>query len=173
MARGIWVFAAAAALLSAAPASAQNYPCWNNRGLVDMNPRSPTRGRTVSVPDPQSSATWAQLGQSDDPNAHQALAGVWYAENRSAMGQTQYIYSTFEPNGLFSYRDSTCGATGLCSQNQGAGEYRAAFQSDGSIFYMVNFSDLARDHQCASQTVRAQDGQTLLTRQGGVMRRAQ
>jgi len=166
-------FAAAAAFHCAAPALAQDYPCWNNRGLVDQNPRSPTRGRTVSVPDPQSSLTWAQLGQRDDPDAHQALAGVWYAQNRSAMGQTQFIYSTFEPNGLFSYRDSTCGPTGLCSQNQGAGQYRATFQGDGSIFYMVNFSDLARDHQCGSETVRAQDGQTLLTREGGVMRRVQ
>ena len=70
MERWTLALAAAAWIVAAAPARAQDYPCWNSRGVVDLNPRSPTRGRTVSIPDPQSSLTWTQLGQRDDANAH-------------------------------------------------------------------------------------------------------
>ena len=126
----------AACLCAAAPVHAQEYPCWNNRGFVDRNPDSPTVGRVVAVPDPQSSFTWNQLAGRNDPRAAQALAGTWVTRYVSPQdGRVQDYYASFEANGLFQYRDQTCGGPmDICSRNQGAGEFRAAFQDDGSIF---------------------------------------
>jgi hypothetical protein len=38
------------------------------------------------------------------------------------------IYSTHDANGLYQYRDQTCGAMGICSQNQGHGSFRTKQQ---------------------------------------------
>ena len=165
-------FAAAGLLCFAVQAHAQQYPCWNSSGMVNrMNPQT---SPVYNVPDPQASATWDRLASANDPRAAQALAGTWYMRNVAPQsGQVQEYYATFDPNGLFQYRDQTCGSTGMCSRNQGNGQFRAAFENDGSIFYMTNFSDLNRDHQCVSDTVRVQDNSTLVNRSGNVMRRVQ
>ncbi|MBV1704977.1 MAG: hypothetical protein KGQ28_09240, partial [Hyphomicrobiales bacterium] len=158
-------------------ASAQQYPCWNNRlpfsRLHDnQGRRVPDAGRTVIEPDIQGSTTWARLGVANDPGALQALAGTWYTEIRSPnTGAIQYLYQTYEANGLYQYRDRTCG-TGYgmttCSNNQGTGELRAVRQGDGSIFFMVRWSDLSRSSACTSYQVRFSDPGTMVYRMGGV-----
>jgi len=97
-----------AALIGVAlQANAQQYPCWNNRGLVDAN--HPRQSPVYNVPDPQASATWNQLAAANDPRAVQALAGAWLMRNVAPQtGQVQEYYASFDPNGLFQYRDRTC-----------------------------------------------------------------
>jgi hypothetical protein len=166
--------AIAGLLCAAFPVYAQQYPCWNNRGFVERNPQSPNFNRTVRIPDPQSSMTWNQMASSNDPRAVQAMVGTWYSRAVSPQtGQAQDLYASFEPNGLYQYRDQTCGQGNLCSNNQGTGEFRAAFQADGSIFYMINFSDLSRDHQCTSDNVRFQGAGMMVGRNGNIMRKVQ
>src|SRR6267142_296222 len=93
---------AALALLAAAstPALAQGFPCLDN---LSKQP-----GRTPP-PDHYSSATWLQLPPFPDPSILPLIVGTWYTENQSPQtNQIQRIYSVFDANGLYQYRDQTC-----------------------------------------------------------------
>jgi hypothetical protein len=86
----------------------------------------------------------------------------------------QYLHQSFEPTGLYQYKDQTCGGiTGACSSNFGNGSFRANRTGDGSIFFIVNFSDMSRLNQCVSAQVTFPNSTTMLNRAGGVARRVQ
>ena len=103
---------------------------------------------------PTVSMNWQQTLQNADPRAMARLAGVYYMElPNPQMQMINRAYRDYEANGVWGYQDQTCSSTG-CSQNQGAGQWAAYEQRDGSIFLMVHFSDLARTNACFSQTVQ-------------------
>ena len=157
---------AALALLAAAstPALAQGFPCLDN---LSKQP-----GRTPP-PDHYSSATWLQLPRFPDPSILPLIVGTWYTENQSPQtNQIQRIYSTYDANGLYQYRDQTCGGTGICSQNQGHGSFRAVPRGQ-QFFTMLNFSDLSRQQQCVSDDVSFPNPTTMVGRTGAVSRKQQ
>jgi len=126
-------------------------------------------------PDLYASATWDRLPNNADPAILRLLVGTWYTENKAPqLNMVQKIYSTFEANGLFQYRDQTCGSVpGVpCSQNQGTGSFRAVNNND-RIFVMTNFSDLNRWNQCVSDDVTFPDPTTMVGRSGAVSRKVQ
>ena len=157
----------AAALAFASSAHAQDYPCWINADDEHQTDINGNR-QTVIRPDTVSSQTWRQLGDANDPRALQALAGTWLTET-AANGSQLQTYETFDGNGLYRYRQNVC--SGGCNQYEGTGEFRAAFQGDGSIFLMLNYSDLQRSHQCVSNQLRLQGQGRMLNRYGATMRR--
>lgn len=144
--------------LSSAQAIAQQTQCYDNR----------TRGI-----DAQGTVTWQRLLQTNDPAAMRMLVGTWFNQNTNRqLNMTQSIYQTFDPNGLFQYRDQTCGGmVNTCSNNYGTGSFRASRQQDGSIFFMTNFSDLNRTNQCVSGQVTFPNQTTMVSRTGAVWRR--
>ena len=159
------VIAAAAAMVFSSPthAIAQQYQCLDN---LSRKPGFP------APPDHQASFNWERLGTMVDQASMQAMVGVWYGESRNPQGnQIQYIYSSFEANGLYQYRDQTCGAPNICSNNQGHGSFRAARQPDGSILVMINVSDLNRQQQCVSDQVTFPNPNTMVSRNGMTWRR--
>ena len=129
----------------------------------------------LTQPDPRSSMIWLQLETAFSAEAMQNMQGVWYSETTSPDGlYVQHLYYSFEPGGLFQYKDDTCTAgTNYCSHNGGPGHYRASQQGNGSTFYMIRFSDLIRTNQCRSGELRFQDNQTMVTPSGGVWKRVQ
>jgi hypothetical protein len=155
---------AALALLAAAstPALAQGFPCLENLSKLP--------GRTPP-PDHYSSATWLQLPRFPDPAILPLIVGTWYTENQSPQtNQNQRIYSVFDANGLYQYRDQTCRGTGICSQNQGHGSFRAVPRGR-QFFTMVNFSDLSRQSQCVSDDVSFPSPTTMVGRTSAVSRK--
>ena len=115
------ILAPLALLGSLTSALAQGFPCLDN--LSKMPGRTPP-------PDHYSSATWLQLPRFPDPSILRFIVGTWYTENQSPQtNQIQRLYSTYDANGLYQYRDQTCGGTGICSQNLGHGSFRAAGSS--------------------------------------------
>jgi hypothetical protein len=122
-------------------------------------------------PDYYASATWAQLPPLADAGILRLLVGTWYTENRSPQtNQVQRLYSSFEANGLYQYRDQTCGAGNICSQNQGTGSFRAVPRGQ-QFFIMMNFSDLNRQNQCVSDDVSFPNPATMVGRSGATSRK--
>jgi hypothetical protein len=62
------------------------------------------------------------------------------------------------------------GATGICSQNQGHGSFRAVPRGQ-QCFTMLNFSDLSRQNQCVSDDVSFPNPTTMVGRNGTVFRK--
>ena len=155
---------ALALLANAAPAQAQGFPCLDNLSKLP--------GRTPPA-DHYSSATWLQMPRFPDPSILPLIVGTWYTENHSPQtNQVQRIYSSYEANGLYQYRDQTCGATNICSQNQGHGSFRAVPRGP-QFFIMINFSDLSRLRQCVSDDVSFPNPTTMVGRTGSVSRKQQ
>jgi hypothetical protein len=149
-----WVAVAAPAATATAqvfepapvPQELQNgQQCWQSRD--DGNP---------PVFSPQATYNWQQSVAAADPNVMAQMAGTYYGEIPSPAGDAiSRQYRRFSSNGLFDYQDQTCGTNGgVCSQNQGTGSWVAHQQQDGTIFLMVNFSDMVRTAQCFSDTVQ-------------------
>jgi len=100
--------------------------------------------------------------QAADPKAMRQMAGVYYGEFPSPDGvYREQAYRTYDAGGLWQYRDQTCtvGSSLPCSQGEGAGQWAAYQQADGTIFVMIHFSDLNRSNTCVSQTVTRVDAQ--------------
>lgn len=149
---------------AATPAMAQGFPCLDNLSKLP--------GRTPP-PDHYSSASWLQLPRFPDPSILRFIVGTWYTENRSPQtNQVQRLYSSFDANGLYGYRDQTCGAMNICSQNQGTGSFRAVPRGQ-QFFIMMNYSDLSRQNQCVSDDVSFPNPTTMVSRSGAVSRRQQ
>lgn len=150
------------ALLASSPSLAQNDPtaCWDRiEGQVPVN----------TFFNKQLSDYWRQMLQQADGQLMGQIAGVYYGERPSPDGQ--YInrqYRSYEANGLFQYRDQTCGnIAGIpCSENQGTGEWRAVNQGNGATYLMIRFSDLIRTDACAGEQVRF--GGSGFTDEGGL-----
>ena len=107
---------------------------------------------------PTVSMNWQQTLRQAEAETMRKLAGMYYGEQTAPqLGMIERVYRSYEANGLWQYQDQTCSSTG-CSQNQGAGQWAAFAQRDGSIFAMVHFSDLSRTNTCFSQTLRPQNG---------------
>lgn len=122
--------------------------------------------------DPRSTAALRQAMQQPDPQVMQALAGTWYVERRSPTGQVGQQYWTFEPNGLFQYRDRTCSpATGVCSDNQGAGMIGVQGTGNGTYSGVMMISDMNRNHQCLPTGGRFVDSGTMVGSDGTPWRR--
>ena len=100
-----------------------------------------------------------------DPAIRSKVVGTWYSENSNPqLGMVQRLYQTFSPNGLFEYKDQTCGSVqGMpCSQNGGHGTWNAQQQADGSIYVRVQFSDLRRTDECTGWAAKFPDPNTML-----------
>jgi hypothetical protein len=111
---------------------------------------------------PTVSANWQRTAQSADPQAMQQMAGVYYAEFSSSDGlYYDQMYRSYDAGGVWTYQDQTCtvGSNMPCAQGQGAGQWAAYPQADGTIFVMIHFSDLNHSNNCVSQTVRRVDAQ--------------
>lgn len=150
-------FLAALALscLAIVPAMAADDP---SRCYTTSDPRCSGDYCGNTFYNPTVSLNWQRTQQAADPHVMQQIAGVYYGEQRDPTGQMiNQIYRSYEANGLWQYRDQTCtiGSQIPCSQNQGAGQWAAYAQQDGSVFLMVHFSDLSRSNSCFSQTIRA------------------
>ena len=143
-------------------AIAADYPCLDNTMRETSQSQNPQ-------PDPRSSLTWDQLGKAASAEVMQNMQGVWYSQTTDPnSGTVQHLYYSFEQGGLFRYRDQTCGVgAAVCSEGEGAGEYRASQQGDGSMFYMIRFSDLVRISQCRSSQFEFAGPQAMVTTAGG------
>ncbi len=100
-----------------------------------------------------------------DPAIRGKVTGTWYSENQNPqLGMVQRIYQTFSANGLFDYRDQTCGnIQGMpCSQNAGHGVWNAQRHADGSFYIRVQFSDLRRKDECTGWAATFPDPNTML-----------
>lgn len=141
-----------AALLEPAVAAAQPADqCWD----------TPDNGTRKSWFNAAATQNWQDSRQRADPGVMARMAGIYYGEIVSPQGDmVSRQYRRFSPDGLFDYQDQTCGniAGIACSQNQGTGSWTAHQQPDGSIFVMVNFSDMVRTSQCFSDTVAIGNG---------------
>lgn len=106
--------------------------------------------------------------------AMNALAGMWYGEVMSPMGNAvARSWYSYEANGLFQYQSQVCDFIGTpCSQNYGTGQWTATQLQDGSYAVMYNWSDLANESACAGFTGILQ-GSTIHTSDGGVLQRVQ
>ncbi|HVY51346.1 MAG TPA: hypothetical protein VHA07_07255 [Devosia sp.] len=153
------LLAAAALLLATGGALAQDgeqYRCYSS-----SDPRCADSSCANTFYNPDASLNWQRTVQSADAGVMQQMAGVYYGEQTAPqLGMIERVYRSYEPNGLWQYQDETCGsAPGVpCSQNQGAGQWAAYQQADGSIFVMIHFSDLSRYNNCFSQTLRLGQG---------------
>jgi hypothetical protein len=102
---------------------------------------------------------WRFALQNAEPTAMQQVVGTWYVENVSQeLGMVQRLYATYDANGLFSYQDETCSNIS-CSQNQGHGWWAARAQGDGSVYIMINVSDLNRTNECTGFAATIQGNQ--------------
>jgi hypothetical protein len=109
--------------------------------------------------DPVHTKYWQFALQNSDQAAMQQVAGTWYIENVSQeLGAVQQMQQTYDANGLFSYQDETC-VNGSCSQNQGHGMWVAKTETDGSIYVMINVSDLNRTNECTGFAATIQGNQ--------------
>jgi hypothetical protein len=111
--------------------------------------------------DPQASLVWRQSLQMADVGLMGELAGTYYVEIPAPqLGMVSQQYRRYDANGLFEYQDQTCGnIPGVpCSQNYGHGQWTAYRQNDGSIFLMINWSDLSRTNACAGGAAFVQGG---------------
>ena len=152
--------AAALSLLAAFPALGQDDP---DRCYTSSDPRCSGANCANTFYNPTVSANWQRTRQAAEADAMRSVAGQYYFEYADPTGQmTNQAYRTYEANGLWSYQDQTCPVNDLgylrCSQNQGAGQWAAYAQQDGTIFLMIHFSDLSRSNNCFSQTVRVSRG---------------
>ncbi len=111
-----------------------------------------------------------------DPAIRGKVVGTWYSENQNPqLGMVQRMYQTFSTNGLFEYRDQTCGNTqGLpCSQNSGHGSWNAQRQADGWIYVRVQFSDLRRKDECTGWAAMFPDPNTMVMSNNSRAKRVQ
>jgi hypothetical protein len=102
---------------------------------------------------------WKFALQHPDQTAMQQVVGTWYFENAVQDGSVQRIYETFHPDGGFEYSDQTCNFT--CTQNQGYGMWVANTQADGSIYVLMNVTDLNRTNECTGFSATVQGNQML------------
>jgi hypothetical protein len=123
---------------------------------------------------PQQTQTFMQLMQANDMQGAQMISGVWYTEIPAPqLNMVSYQYQSFQPTGNWEYRDKTCTAgTNFCSENQGHGQFAAVRQNDGSLYVMVNFSDLQRNSTCIGYFARVQGG-AFQTSEGQQFQRVQ
>jgi hypothetical protein len=123
---------------------------------------------------PQQTQTFMQLMRANDMQGAQAISGVWYTEIPAPqLNMVSYQYQSFQPTGNWEYRDKTCTAgTNFCSENQGHGQFAAVRQNDGSLYVMVNFSDMQRNSTCIGYFARVQ-GSTFQTSEGQQFQRVQ
>jgi hypothetical protein len=103
------------------------------------------------------------------------MLGVLYSEVPDpARGMIDRGARTFEPNGLYQYRSQLCTSRiDYCGRLfQGTGEYRAALDQSGDIFFVISHSDESRDHQCVSEGARVDpDGSMTNLRTGARLQR--
>lgn len=146
------LLAGLALALSPLPALAANDVCIDPRtGQVDM----------------QATAGWQQFQAGANPQAMQALTGVWYAEiPNPATGQVDFRYHIFEPNGLFQYQSRVCSRDGLCSDFQGHGFWASQMAQDGTVATMSIISDLSRSNVCGIGYARFVNQTTLADSNG-------
>ena len=110
---------------------------------------------------PQATDNWRVSVQTMDQQVMARMVGVYYADAWSQRGdQVSHQWYSFSPNGIFDYQSQTCGTDPNlpCTPSQGTGAWTAHGQQDGSIYVMVDFSDLVRSSQCFSQTIMLQNG---------------
>lgn len=143
----------AALVAQAVPALAQNDVCLDPRtGQVDQ----------------QATAGWQQFQAAANPQAMQAVTGVWYAEiPNPATGQVDFRYHIFEPNGLFQYQSRVCSRDGLCSPFQGHGFWASQMGQDGTLVTMSIISDLSHSNVCGISYARF-SGQNVLVDTNGI-----
>ncbi len=111
-----------------------------------------------------------------DPAIRGKVVGTWYSENPNPqLGMVQRLYQTFSANGLFEYRDQTCGnIQGVpCSQNSGHGSWNAQRQADGWIYVRVQFSDLHRTNECTGWAAMFPDPNTMVMSNNSRAKRVQ
>lgn len=109
---------------------------------------------------------WQFALENAEQAAMQQVAGTWYVETAyQETGAVQRLYATYDANGLFSYQDETCSSIS-CSQNQGYGQWVARSQADGSVYIMLNVSDLNRTNECTGFAATIQ-GNQMFTQGGG------
>jgi hypothetical protein len=102
---------------------------------------------------------WQFALQNTEQAAMQQVVGTWYVENVSQeLGAVQRLYATYHPDGSFEYNDETCSNIS-CSQNQGYGQWAARGQADGSVYIMLNVSDLNRTSECTGFAATIQGNQ--------------
>ena len=146
----------AAALVAAVdPAFAQSETCMR-RGGVDQN----------------ATAKWREMQRRADPQFMTAMEGVWYSETSSPQtGQVSHLYLTYQSNGILDYQNRVCSSAGYCSDYAGHGLFAGFFLGGGDFTMMSIISDLNRDRECAGNTGRLVDDQTIEDSSGGVMRK--
>jgi hypothetical protein len=151
-----------------APASAQQQNgCW-----VTRDGERPFGHNTPAYYDEPSTRNWMRVLQLADANAMAMHAGTYYAEIPAPqLGMINYQYRKLDANGGFEYRDRTCSQVS-CSQNYGYGRWAGVPQGDGSIYIMVNFTDLIRQSACFSWVGRL-NGTVFSTNDGASWQKVQ
>lgn len=158
MARKFAAFALATAVIGGEAEAAMFQQCLTPQGQVN----------------PQQTQTFTQLMQANDTQGAQMMSGVWYTEIPAPqLNMISYQYQSFYPTGNWEYRDKTCtSGTSFCSENQGHGQFAAVRQNDGSLYVMINFSDMQRNSTCIGFFARIQ-GNGFQTSEGAQFQRVQ
>jgi hypothetical protein len=143
-----------AAVLACGPALAQDVYCLR-QGQVDQ----------------QTTLQLRQLIQNPDPRIMGLMAGTWYSETYT-RNQVSYLYSTYEPNGLWSYQNRVCGGlANTCSDYQGTGMFGGVALAGGLISLVIAYSDLNVSHACTGSVVQPLPDGTLRDSNGGIWRK--
>lgn len=121
--------------------------------------------------DAQTSQQLQQMLQQPNPQVMQVMTGTWYSQTQNpGTGQMLYSYVTYEPNGLWGYRNRVCSNLG-CNDYEGTGVFAGVPLGNGQINLIIMYSDLQADHTCIAPVVRPIAGGMLQDSNGQTWQR--